>query len=92
MSKPAAEKLVAKKATATKKKASGSKEKAGGPPSRLIDATIKELGDWRGETLARARALIKRADPEVVETWKWRGCRCGSTPVSSAQARPTRTS
>src|SRR5512146_3419234 len=42
-------------------------------PSALIDARIKELGDWRGKTLARLRALIKQADPEVVETWKWRG-------------------
>ena len=42
-------------------------------PSRLIDARIRELGDWRGETLARIRALIKQADPEVVEEWKWRG-------------------
>src|SRR3954467_14670697 len=42
-------------------------------PSRLIDARIKELGDWRGDTLARVRALIKQADPEVVEEWKWRG-------------------
>ena len=42
-------------------------------PSRLIDARIKELGDWRGKTLARIRALIKEADPEVVEEWKWRG-------------------
>src|SRR5687767_10255432 len=42
-------------------------------PSRLIDARIEELGDWRGETLARLRALIKEADPEVVEEWKWRG-------------------
>jgi hypothetical protein len=42
-------------------------------PSLLIDARIAELGDWRGETLARVRALIKEADPEVVETWKWRG-------------------
>ena len=42
-------------------------------PSRLIDARIKELGDWRGETLARVRALIKEADPDVVEEWKWRG-------------------
>jgi hypothetical protein len=41
--------------------------------SQLIDARIQALGDWRGETLARVRALIKRADPEVVETWKWRG-------------------
>jgi hypothetical protein len=42
-------------------------------PSQLIDARIKELGDWRGETLARVRILIKQADPEVVEEWKWRG-------------------
>lgn len=42
-------------------------------PSKLIDARIKELDDWRGKTLARLRALIKKADPEVVEEWKWRG-------------------
>ena len=42
-------------------------------PSRLIDARIEELGDWRGETLARVRMLIKQADPEAVEEWKWRG-------------------
>jgi hypothetical protein len=42
-------------------------------PSRLIDARIEELGDWRGETLARVRSLIRQADPEVVEEWKWRG-------------------
>jgi len=42
-------------------------------PSRLIDARIKELGDWRGEMLGRLRALVKEADPEVVEEWKWRG-------------------
>jgi hypothetical protein len=42
-------------------------------PSRLIDARIKELGDWRGETLSRVRALIKQADPGVTEEWKWRG-------------------
>ena len=42
-------------------------------PSQLIDARIKALGDWRGETLARIRSLIKQADPEVVEAWKWRG-------------------
>ncbi len=41
--------------------------------SALIDARIAELGDWRGETLARIRAVIKAADPEAVETWKWRG-------------------
>ena len=57
-----------------KKVKSGSDEtKAGGSPSQLIDARIAELGDWRGETLARVRALIKQADPEVVEAWKWRG-------------------
>jgi len=42
-------------------------------PSQLIDARIAELGDWRGETLARVRAVIRRADPEAVEDWKWRG-------------------
>jgi hypothetical protein len=42
-------------------------------PSRLIDARIEELGDWRGEMLSRLRALVKQADPEVVEEWKWRG-------------------
>jgi hypothetical protein len=45
----------------------------GDPPSRLIDARIKELDDWRGKTLAHVRALIKDADPDVVEEWKWRG-------------------
>jgi len=44
-----------------------------GSPSRLIDARIEELDDWRGKTLAKIRKLIKRADPEVVEEWKWRG-------------------
>ena len=42
-------------------------------PSRLIDDRIKQLGDWRGETLARIRALIREANPDVVEEWKWRG-------------------
>jgi len=42
-------------------------------PSELIDARIEELADWRGETLARIRALVHEADPDVVETWKWRG-------------------
>jgi hypothetical protein len=64
-----------KKDTAMMKKpASGAQEAAGGDsPARLIDARIRELGDWRGETLARMRALIKQAEPDVVETWKWRG-------------------
>ena len=42
-------------------------------PSQLIDARIKELGDWRGEMLSRLRGLVKEADPQVVEEWKWRG-------------------
>ena len=54
------------------KKAKSSATKASSP-SQLIDARIKDLGDWRGETLARIRALIKQADPDVVEEWKWRG-------------------
>ena len=64
-----------KKATpSTKKGKSNSKEgKEGDSPSRLIDARIKELSDWRGGMLARIRILIKQADPEVVEEWKWRG-------------------
>ena len=45
----------------------------GKSPSQLIDARIRELGDWRGKTLSRLRALIKEADPDVVEEWKWRG-------------------
>ncbi len=55
------------------KRKSGSKEGQGDSSSQLIDARIQELSDWRGETLARVRILIKRADPEVVEEWKWRG-------------------
>jgi hypothetical protein len=42
-------------------------------PARLIDARVQELGDWRGETLGRVRGLVKEADPDVVEEWKWRG-------------------
>jgi hypothetical protein len=51
----------------------GSEDTAEASASQLIDARIKELNDWRGETLARVRSLIKDADPEVVEEWKWRG-------------------
>ena len=58
--------LLAPANTATKPKAAGS-------PAKMIDARIKSLPDWRGETLARVRALIHQADPQVVETWKWRG-------------------
>jgi hypothetical protein len=57
----------------TKRQASGAAS-----PSELIDARIEDLGDWRGELLARLRALVKEADPEAVEEWKWRG-----TPVWS---------
>jgi hypothetical protein len=67
--KAATKKVVAKKA----KQSRPEEKKSGESPSRLIDARIKELNDWRGETLARVRALIRQADPEVVEEWKWRG-------------------
>lgn len=60
-----------KKAMTAKK--SGAKDADGPSPSKLIDGRIKELGDWRGEMLARIRGLIKEADPDVVEEWKWRG-------------------
>ncbi|TAY17422.1 DUF1801 domain-containing protein [Rhizobium leguminosarum] len=62
-----------KKATATLKKSGSSEEKYGDSPSRLIDARIEELSDWRGEMLARVRTLIRQAEPDVVEEWKWRG-------------------
>ena len=52
------------------KKSGAQKSKS---PSQLIDARIKELGDWRGEMLSRLRSLVKEADPDVVEEWKWRG-------------------
>jgi hypothetical protein len=52
-------------------------------PAQLIDARIEELGDWRGQTLARLRALIKQADPEVVEEWKWRKATNPGVPVWS---------
>lgn len=50
-----------------------SESEEGASPSELIDARINELGDWRGEMLGRLRALVKEADPEIVEEWKWRG-------------------
>ena len=81
VAKKAAAKRVAAKAAEPRKTAPKSQSRkvakpallAGGSPSQLIDAKIKELGDWRGETLARVRILIKQAEPEVVEEWKWRG-------------------
>ena len=57
------------KMSAAKKSATPNAES----PSRLIDARIKELGDWRGKTLAHVRALIRQAEPAVIEEWKWRG-------------------
>ena len=64
--------MAMKKAAASKK--SGPKEaKGAGSPSAHIDARIKELGDWRGEMLARVRGIIKQAAPDVIEEWKWRG-------------------
>ena len=63
---------------ASKKSDAQSNAQTGKSASDLIDARIRELGDWRGELLARLRTLIKQADPEVVEDWKWRG-----TPVWS---------
>ena len=56
-----------------KRSESGSEQAEGASPAQLIDQRIEELGDWRGELLARLRAVVKRADPEVVEEWKWRG-------------------
>jgi hypothetical protein len=72
MSKPATETLSVAARTSKKSAKSGSKE-GKDSPSRLIDGRIKELSDWRSETLARVRTLIKQADPDVVEEWKWRG-------------------
>jgi len=60
------------KKTVTAKKA-GATDANGASPSKLIDGRIKELGDWRGDMLARVRGLIKEAAPDVVEEWKWRG-------------------
>ena len=55
------------------KKSAPNGQASGKAASRLIDQRIRELGDWRGETLARMRALIQEADPEMTEEWKWRG-------------------
>jgi hypothetical protein len=61
------------KAITIMSKAKSGKNEGGDSPSRLIDARINELGDWRGDMLAHIRKLIKQADPDVVEEWKWRG-------------------
>ena len=62
-----------KKAITKMKESHPTKGEEEASPSQLIDARIKTLSDWRGETLARVRALIKQAEPEIVEEWKWRG-------------------
>jgi hypothetical protein len=59
--------------TAKRGKSASKKENNGSSPARLIAARIKELSDWRGAMLARIRILVKQADPEVIEEWKWRG-------------------
>ena len=59
--------------TKAAKKSPATKAKEGSSPSKLIDGRIKDLGDWRGKMLARVRGVIKAADPDVVEEWKWRG-------------------
>src|SRR6201991_3269990 len=74
-----------KKATTAAKNSGAKEAKAGEAPSRLIDGRIKELADWRGETLARLRALIKQAVPDVVEEWKWRKATNPGVPVWSHQ-------
>ena len=77
--KPAAKtKKTAKAGAKAKPGASEAKPMTGKPASRLIDQRIRDLGGWRGETLARMRALILKADPAMTEEWKWRG-----TPVWS---------
>jgi hypothetical protein len=68
-----ATKATSKKSGARSKAASGPKGAPGTSASKLIDARIKELNDWRGAMLAKIRAVIRKADPEVVEEWKWRG-------------------
>ena len=76
MRSPSGKKKEIRKA-ATVARSSGTSK--GESPSELIDARIEELGDWRGAMLERIRALIKYADPDVVEEWKWRGVPVGST-------------
>jgi hypothetical protein len=73
MTKSAAKKPSGEAKRTSGEPASASKRGTEASPSQLIDARIEELNDWRGETLARVRALIKTADPEAIEEWKWRG-------------------
>ncbi len=62
-----------KKATSAMETTKSASKDGETSPSQLIDARIRELGDWRGETLSRVRALIRQAEPDVIEEWKWRG-------------------
>jgi hypothetical protein len=71
--KKAAKRVPAKKVPAKKAAKHVHPVSGRGNPSQLIDARIKDLGDWRGEMLSQIRALMKRVDPDVVEEWKWRG-------------------
>jgi hypothetical protein len=73
MSKPATKTTSAGPKKTPGKRVASSKEGTEAAASQLIDVRIKALDDWRGETLARVRSLIKEADPEAVEEWKWRG-------------------
>lgn len=72
-SRKAAKPSPGSRKTASRKAAKPNAGGRPGNPSRLIDARIKELSDWRGETLAQVRSLIKEADPAAIEEWKWRG-------------------
>src|SRR5439155_1426915 len=73
LSEPSQDKKINPGDRDMKKKRKNDASQRGESPSRLIDARIEELGDWRGETLSRIRSLIKQADPGVTEEWKWRG-------------------
>jgi hypothetical protein len=73
MKKSKSQKSKPQKSKPQKSKPQKSKSQKSKSPSQLIDARIKELGDWRGKMLSRLRTLVKQADPEVVEEWKWRG-------------------
>lgn len=72
-SRPVAVGKAARTDNKTMTKKDGAQKGRAGDPARLIDAKIEELNDWRGETLARVRKLIKQADPNIIEEWKWRG-------------------
>jgi hypothetical protein len=65
--------MAIKKSSLKKSPTKKTKSSPGTPASKRIDGRIKDLGDWRGEMLAKLRALVKEADPDVIETWKWRG-------------------